>query len=191
MDRDDLAILCDGMSREEVDRIHRLLYEWSTGPEDSFPTQLSLLTRAQFKAAAAIPRFIADNKKWLDAHLAEYRRQTAAVTDGFASMVDKKHGDLKDIVLKHVETVKRDAFFVSSRLVDVNDVAKGIQKNLLAAVAEWNQSKDALVQERQRFEKAYQRFNEAVKLRGIFWYIVGTLAASIISVLIGHYVWRH
>ena len=45
-------------------------------------------------------------------------------------MVDIKHGELKAIVLKHAETVKRDALFVSNRLVDANDVAKSIQKNL-------------------------------------------------------------
>jgi predicted nuclease of restriction endonuclease-like (RecB) superfamily len=34
------------------------------------------------------------------------------------------HGELKDIVLKHTETVKCDALFVSNRLVDANDVDK-------------------------------------------------------------------
>jgi hypothetical protein len=126
LDKDDLAILCRDLTKEEVDRVHRLIHEWGIGPENSFPAQLSLLTRAQFKAAASIPRAIADSKKWLELHLAEYRKQTAALTDDFAGMVDMKHGELKDIVLKHAETVKRDALFVSNRLVDANDVAKGI-----------------------------------------------------------------
>ena len=60
MDKDDLAILCRDLTKAEVDRVHRLIHEWSIGPEDSFPAQLSLLTRAQFKAAASIPRSIAD-----------------------------------------------------------------------------------------------------------------------------------
>ena len=130
LDKDDLAMLCRDMTKEEVDRVHRLLHEWGIGPEDSFPAQFSLLTRAQLRAAASIPRAIADSRKWLEQHLAEYRRQTAALTDDFAGMVDIKHGELKDIVLKHAETVKRDALFVSNRLVDANDVAKSIQKNL-------------------------------------------------------------
>jgi len=66
-----------------VDRIHRLLHEWSVGPEDSFPAQFSLLTRAQLRSAASIPRTIADSRKLLEQHLAEYRRQTAAITDDF------------------------------------------------------------------------------------------------------------
>ena len=174
-----------------MDRVHRLLHEWGTGPEDSFPAQFSLLTRAQLRAAASIPRSIADSRKWLEQHLAEYRQQTAALTDDFAGMVDIKHGELKDIVLKHAETVKRDALFVSNRLVYANDVAKSIQKNLQAAAAEWNQSQDALERERQRFEKVCRKLQDSINLRGVHWYIVGTLTACVVALLIGHYVWHH
>ena len=190
LDKDDLAALCHDMTKEEVDRIHRFLHEWGIGPEDSFPVQFVLLTRAQLRAAASIPRAIADSRKWLELHLAEYRRQTATLTDDFAGMVDIKQGELKDIVLKHAETVKRDALFVSNRLVDANDVAKSIQKNLQAAAAEWDQSQDALERERQRFEKVCRRLDEAINLRGIHWYIIGTLSACVVALLTGHYVWH-
>jgi hypothetical protein len=191
LDKDDLAMLCCDLTKAEVDRVHRLIHEWSIGPEESFPAQLSLLTRAQLRAAASIPRAIADSRKWLEQHLAEYRKQTAALTNDFAGMVDIKHGELKAIVLQHAETVKRDALFVSNRLVDANDVAKSIQKNLQCAAAEWNQSKDDLERERQRFEKACQKLDDAINLRGIHWYIIGTLAACVVALLIGHYVWHH
>ena len=191
LDKDDLAILCRDLTKAEVDRVHRLIHEWSIGPEDSFPAQFSLLTRAQFKAAASIPRSIADSKKWLELHLAEYRKQTAALTNDFAGMVDIKHGELKDIIAKHAEVVKRDALFVSNRLVDANDVAKSIQKNLQYAAAEWNQSQDALERERERFEKVCRKLDEAVNLRGVHWYVLGTLAACGFALLIGHYVWHH
>jgi hypothetical protein len=45
------------------------------------------------RAAASIPRSIAESRKWLEQHLVEYRRQTAALTDDFAGMVDIKHGE--------------------------------------------------------------------------------------------------
>jgi len=190
-DKDDLAILCRDLTKEEVDRVHRLIHEWGIGPEDSFPVQFVLLTRAQLHAAASVPRSIADSRKWLEQHLAEYRRQTAALTDDFAGMVDIKHSELKDIVLKHAETVKRDALFVSNRLVDANDVAKSIQKNLQYAAAEWNQSQNALERERERFEKVCRKLDEAVNLRGVHWYVLVTLAACVVTLLIGHYVWHH
>ena len=191
LNKDDLAILCRDMTKEEVDRIHRFLHEWSTGPEDNFPVQFALLTRGQLRAAASIPRALADNRKWLEQHLAQYRQQTAALTSDFAGIMDIKHGELEDIVLKHAETVKYDALFVNNRLVDANEVATKIQKNLQAAVAEWNQSKDALARERQRFEKVCQKLDDALNLRGIHWYVFGTLAACVIALLVGHYVWHN
>jgi prephenate dehydratase len=190
LDKDDLAVLTANMTKGEVDRVHRLIHEWSIGPEDSFPVQLSLLTRAQLRAAASIPRAITDSRKWLEQHLAEYRRQIATLTNDFAGMVDMKHGELKDIVSKHAEVVKHDALFVSNRLVDANDVAKSIQKNLQAAAAEWNQSQDALERERQRFEKVCRKLDEAINLRGVHWSIVGMLSACVVALLIGHYVWH-
>src|SRR5208282_4356157 len=170
---------------------HRLIHEWGIGPEDSFPVQFVLLTRAQLLAAASIPRSIADSKKWLEVQPAESRKQTAALTNDFAGMVDIQHGDLKAIVLKHAETVKRDALFVSNRLVDANDVAKSIQTNLQAAVAEWNQSKDDLVRQRQRFENGCQKLDDAIDLRGVHWYVVGTSTACVVALFIGHHVWNH
>jgi len=189
--KDDLAVLTANMTKDEVDRVHRFLHEWGTGPENNFPVQWALLTRAQLQAAASVPRAIADSRKWLEQHLSEYRKQTAALTDDFAGMVDSKHGELKDIILKHAETVKRDTMFVSNRLSDANDAAKTIKKELQAALLEWNQSKGALAQERQRFEKVCQILIAAMNLRGVHWHIVGTLAACVIALMIGHYVWHH
>jgi hypothetical protein len=183
-------MLCEGLPPNEAKMLRKLNAEWSDGDEDSFLVQFALLTRAQWRAAAAVPRSLNESRKWLEQHLAEYRRQTAALTNDFAGMVDMKHRDLKDIVLKHAETVKRDLLFVSNRLEDANEVAKSIQKDLQSAVAEWNQSKEALALERQRFEKVCQKLDEAINLRGIHWYVLGTLAACVIALMIGHYVWR-
>jgi hypothetical protein len=87
--------------------------------------------------------------------------------------------------------LQRDALFVSNRLMDANDVAKSIQKNLQCAVAEWNQSQNALARERQRFEKVCQKLNDAINLRDVHWYIIGTLIACVAALLFGHYVWHH
>ena len=184
-------LLCEGLPPNEAKMLRKLLAEWADGDEDSFLVQFALLTRAQWRAAAVVPHSIADARKWLEQHLAEYRQQTAALTSDFAGMVDLKHRDLKDIVLKHAETVKRDLLFVSNRLEDANEVAKTIQTDLQTAAAEWNQAKDALALERQRFEKVCQQLDEAINLHGIHWYVLGTLAACVIALLVGHYVWRH
>ena len=191
LDRDDLAALLAGASAEEVDRIHRLLREWNAGPENSFPVQLALLTKAQWRMAATLPRTLKESRKLIELHLAEYRRQTQSLVTDFANAVDKKHNDLKGIVSQHAETVKRDTSNVSSQLTDVNGTARNIQKNLYAAVKEWNHAQESLAQEQQKFEKTCELLSDAVNLRGVHWYIIGALAACGLSLLIGHYVWHH
>jgi hypothetical protein len=51
----DLDFLFDGLPPEEAKRMRKILAEWRIGDEHSFPVQLALLTRAQWKAAAQTP----------------------------------------------------------------------------------------------------------------------------------------
>ena len=60
LDKDDLAALCVGMTTGEVDRVHRLFHEWSVGPDNNFPVQLALLTKAQWRIAINLPRLMND-----------------------------------------------------------------------------------------------------------------------------------
>jgi hypothetical protein len=85
LNKNDLAALCGGMTPNEVDRIHRLLHEWNVGPDSSFPVQLALLTKAQWRIAANLPRLMNDSRKLIELHLAEYRRQSQAMADDFAN----------------------------------------------------------------------------------------------------------
>ncbi len=55
VDESAFELLTRGASEEETRAVRRLLIEWSKGDENSFPHQLSLLTRAQWRAAAAVP----------------------------------------------------------------------------------------------------------------------------------------
>jgi len=95
MDKDDLTALLVDAPAEEVDQIHRLLHEWSVGPDSSFPVQLSLLTRAQWRIAANLPRLMNDARKLIELHLAEYRRQSQAMAYDFAGTVDGHNKELK------------------------------------------------------------------------------------------------
>ena len=53
MEDTDFDLLCDGLSADEAKRMRKILAEWSDGDENGFPVQLALLTRAQWRAAAA------------------------------------------------------------------------------------------------------------------------------------------
>ena len=43
----DFDLLCDGVNPAEAKRLRKILAEWCSGDENSFPVQLALLTKAQ------------------------------------------------------------------------------------------------------------------------------------------------
>jgi hypothetical protein len=109
LDKDDLALLCAEMPSNEVDRVHRLLHEWNIGPDNSFPVQLALLTKAQWRIAANLPRLMNDARKLIELHLAEYRRQSQAMADDFADTMDGQNKELKSAVEIHVQATRQAA----------------------------------------------------------------------------------
>jgi hypothetical protein len=157
-DKDDLAVLCAGMTRDEVDRIHRLLHEWKVGPDTSFPVQLALLTCAQLRAAASVPRSVAEGRKWLELHLAEYRQQTAALVKNFGVASDDKIEAFEGIIQKYTEAMEETATLSYGHLAETEKVARQVKFELERGVAESKQDlkriRDDIQNERIRLEKA-------------------------------------
>ena len=109
LDKNDLSELCAGLTTDEVDRVHRLLHEWNGGPDSSFPVQLALLTNAQWRIAANLPRLMNDARKLIELHLAEYRRQSQAMADNFADTVDGQNKEFKKTVEIHIQATRQAA----------------------------------------------------------------------------------
>src|SRR5271170_3633750 len=141
LDKDDLAALCAGLTVDEVDRVHRLLLEWNVGPDSSFPVQLVLLTKAQWRIAANLPRLMNDSRKLIELQLAEYRRQTQAVADGFAETLDGQNKELKKTVELHIQATRQAAAQIQVQLADAEAVAKRVKTLMESAVSEWENIK--------------------------------------------------
>ena len=135
MEKDDLAILLRDAPAEEVDRIHRLAHEWSVGPDSSFPVQLTLLTKAQWRIAANLPRLMNDSRKLIELHLAEYRRQSQTMADDFANTMDGQNKELKTAVEIHVQATRQAADRLQMQLADAEAVAKRIKSLMENAVS--------------------------------------------------------
>ncbi len=160
MDRNDLAVLLKGASAEEVDRIHRLLHEWSVGPENSYPVQLALLTRAQWRIAASVPRTLYDSRTWLELHLTEYRRQTAALVKQFGDTTGTALEAFETVVGSHTEALKIAVNQSNSHLVETEKAARQIkfelEHNTVTLKRELEKVRGELVDERVRMDKARQ-----------------------------------
>jgi len=191
LDKDDLAALCAGLTTDEVDRVHRLLHEWNVGPDGSFPVQLALLTKAQLRAAASVPRSIADSKKWLELHLAEYRQQTKLLLSDFDQTFQTGTRDFGATTSLHAKTVEKAGSQVQAQLDDAKYVAKLIKTLMNGAASEWKGIKaDTAAQCKQLQQVSndlQNRFAWRVILEMAIWFslVLG------LGILAGHYLWEH
>ena len=190
LDKDDLALLCAEMPANEVDRVHRLLHEWNVGPDNSFPVQLALLTKVQWRIAASLPRLMEDSRKLIELHLAEYRCQSQAMADDFADTMDGQNKELKSAVEIHVQAARQAAEQINVQLADAEAVAKRVKSLMESAVSEWKGIKASTTAQCERLEQIsndlQDRFAWRAMLRSVAWFLL----ALGYGLCIGHY-WIH
>ncbi len=188
LDKDDLAALCAGLTVDEVDRVHRLLHEWSVGPDSSFPVQMALLTKAQWRIAANLPRLMNDARKLIELHLTEYRRQSQVMADDFADTVDGQNKELKNAVEIHIQTTRQAAEQIQVQLADAEAVAKRVKDLMRSAASEWTSIKASTTAQCERLEQVsndlQDRFAWRVMLRSVAWFFL----ALGYGICIGHYL---
>lgn len=171
MDKNDLAALLVDAPADEVDRIHRLLHEWSVGPEESFPVQLTLLTKAQWRVAATLPRVMKDSRKLIELHLADYRRQSKAVTDEFVSIANQQTTELKTAA----EISRQSAEKIRAELADAEAVAKRIKSLMDAAASEWQGIKASTTEQCRHLEEISGNLEDRFAWRMILWWAAWSL----------------
>ena len=177
LDKDDLAILSANMTKEEVDRVYRLLHEWGVGPADSFPVQLTLLTSAQLLAAASVPRAITDSRKWLEQHLAEYRRQTKGLLDGFSSDNKQQQAETRTALEAHAKAIQIAAEQIQAQLAAAEKVAGRVKLLMDGAVSEWNSEKTRMSIQCEWLEKVSNDLQNRFAWQTIMWWAVTILLA--------------
>jgi len=179
MHKNDLAELLNGVSAEEIDRIHRLLHEWSVGPESSFPVQFALLTRAQWRMAASVPRLLNDSRKWLELHLTEYRRQTATLVKQFGDTSSTALEAFETVVDSHTEALKKAVNQSSGHLEETEKTARLIKFELEHGTAALKRDLDKvrgeLVNERVRMDQARRDLEVKVSVQEWFRLILLSL----------------
>jgi hypothetical protein len=189
MDKDDLEALLVGAPAEEVDRVHRLLHEWSIGPDHNFPVQLALLTKAQWRIAATVPRLMNDSRKLIAQHLAEYRQQTKTMVDDFSGTARKRTEELKTTLEAHARATKETASAIRANLNEVESVASQIRDKLDEGASQLERSRNALGVERLKFQSVCEALDDRLARWNVLGAALGGLLILALGVGVGHYVW--
>ena len=183
MSKTDLDWLCEDASPEEVKRLMRLVHEWGQGDEQSFPVQLALLTRAQWRAAAMIPQLVNESRALMELKLADYRQQTTALVQNFSDTADAKAEALSTIVAAHTKSMNQAVAKVQVQMTNAESVASLIRSELELGALAWKQAKADYEAERQRLEQTRQELDARTTQRDWLW--IGLILLGMIALGIG------
>jgi hypothetical protein len=149
------------------------------------------LTSAQLLAAASVPRAIADSRKLLEQHLAEYRRQTKLLLDGFASTGEQQQAETRAAIEAHAIAIQTAAEQIQAQLGAAEKVAGRVKTLMDGAVSEWSGAKARMSIQCERLEQVSNDLQDRFAWQVILERVIFFLLVLALGVLGGHYLWRH
>ena len=190
MEDTNFDLLCKGLTAEEAKQLRKIFREWSSGDENDFPVQLALLTRAQWNAAAAVPRAVNESRKLIERHLAEYRLQTKLMIDAFSHDTEQQHTATRTALETNGLATEQAVTKFRVRLAEVEAAAGQIKALMDGAALEWQALKACTTHERERLEQISNSLQERFSWRGLLWSCVRFLLVLGYGICIGHYFWH-
>lgn len=180
MEDTDFDFLFEGLSPEEAKRLRKMLTQWCHGDENSFPVQLALLTRAQWRAAAQTPVLLKQSLTVLDRKLGDYRQQTATLLKNFNGTVDTKVRELEEIIGDHREAAEVILADLRGHTATAKRLLDEIDDELTKGTAELKRFRNEFVTERHRLAEERARY-EQQKNRGD-WIVLGILLLAMVAI---------
>ena len=153
MSDSDFDLLCEGASPEEAKRLRKVLADWCAGDEKGFPAQLALLTRAQWRAAASVPRSVHDARQSLHQEFAEHHKQVTVLVNHLEQLTWANLRDQKKIVDKLASDSAKAIAELRVPLSEAETVAKRVRLELETGAQKWT---DAMTE----FQAATKRLTQ-------------------------------
>jgi hypothetical protein len=191
MDDTSFDLLCKGLSAGEAKVFRKIVKEWCAGDEDSFPVQLALLTRAQWRAAAEMPLTLQKITTQLEAKLADHQRQMTALVKNLGNAGDDKIRAFEQTVAVHTEAMEKVAAKSCDHLDETEKFAREIRKQMEYGLRESDRITKALIDERHRLEGARRDYERSIEWRETALQLLAFMVATLMGVVIGWYYFAH
>jgi hypothetical protein len=187
MEKNDFDFLCKDLSADEVRQLSKALKDWCSGDENSFPVQLALLTRAQWRAAAQVPVQMEKSLTLVDQKLGEYRQQTAALLKSFNAAVNTKTKELEDILAGQRDEANIALTDLRVHTANAKAATDQLQEQLKKGEREMKRILEYTEKERGRLETAVREYDEQRSQWSFVWLALLLAAVLGIGYLVGKY----
>jgi hypothetical protein len=128
-----------------------------------------------------------DSRKLIELHLAEYRRQTKAVTDDFSDAARIQTDELINAVELHAKITQLAAEQIQVRLNDAEAVARRLKSLMETAASDWKDIKTSTTTECHRLQKVSNDLQDRFAWRVLLRSVAVFLLALGYGIIIGHY----
>jgi hypothetical protein len=190
MDDTSFDLLCKGLSAEEARLFRKILKEWANGEEDSFPVQLALLTKVQWRAAAEMPLTLQKIIAELEAKLADRQKQMSALMITLGKAGDDKIRVFEEAAATHTEAMENVAAKSCGHLDETEKFARQIRERMEYGLRESDRITKAFVDERHRLEEARQRYEQDMEWRAVFQRFMWLILFAVAGGLFGYFAHR-
>ena len=190
MERTEFDVLCKGANAEETRLLSKLLAEWCDGDERSFPVHLAMLTRAQWRAAASVPRSVDQSREILERTFSEHRQHIIGLAKGFEEAIEAKLQALEKSQTAQARQAGEAVETLRSQLAEVRAVAKLMEGDLRKGAEEWHRAHQQFETERCKLDTTLAAMNQYWDIQQLIFMGLLLLGACGISLLVGHFVWR-
>jgi hypothetical protein len=180
MEDTDFDFLFEALSPEEAKRMRKILAQWCQGDENSFPVQLAMLTRAQWRAAAQTPVLLKQSLELLDRKLGDYRQQTATLLKNFNGAADTKVKALEEVIADHREAADVILADLRGQAATSKRLLGEIEDQLTDGTAELKRFRDQFIDERHRLEEARVRCEQQRNWSD--WIVFGILLLAMLCI---------
>lgn len=181
MEDTDFDALCEGASPAETKRLRKLLADWCDGDENSFPVQLALLTRAQWRMAASVPRLVGDARELLLAKLDERQHAFQSVFADFDEATRARLEALQRIESDDSVRRKEALAAIEAQMLKAEAVAAMIASDLEKGRAAWCKARDEFNDARSKLESAEHELEARWNVRDWIVLVILLLMAALLG----------
>jgi hypothetical protein len=141
MDDTAFDVLCEGASPAEAKQLRKLLAAWCQGDENSFPVQLVLLNRSQFRAAAKVLTNIETARASMQKEFQEQQTRIASQIKSYEATTVARSQELQKQIRDQAAIAEKILGSFKHHLLEAEETAQQIRLELTNGSEAWKAAK--------------------------------------------------